>query len=91
MMRERDADRLRDAVEPLLPDRMEVTSVPWSEHPKSEWIITVWDADGEPVFDVFNVGRGFICRKVGRGAEVGTKAYDPAGIVRNIHAAMAAS
>lgn len=94
MMHERDADRLRDVLEPMVPNGMEVTSVPWhepSERPKTEWIVTVWDADGEPLFDVFNVGRGFVCRKVGRGAEVGTKAYDPAGIVRNVQTALAAT
>lgn len=87
MMHERDADRLRDALEPLLPAGLEVTSVPWShDGPKAEWIVTVWE-DDDVLFDVFNVGRGFVCRKVGRGPEVGTKAYDPAGIIRNVEAA----
>jgi hypothetical protein len=92
MMHQKDADRLAGALEPLLPPGMEVTSVPWhNEGPRDEWIVTVWDEDGVVLFDVFNVGRGFVCRKVGRGPEVGTKAYDPAGIIRNVHTAMAAT
>lgn len=83
MMRQHDADYLAGVLEPLLPHH-EVTAVPWhNDGPKDEWIVTVWYHD-EVLFDVFNVGRGFVCRKAGRGPEVGSKAYTPDGIVANV-------
>lgn len=71
MMHTRTATALAERVEPLLPEDHEATAAPWSDHPKSEWIVTVW-RDGVVLFDVFEVGQGqYVARKVGRGAEVG--------------------
>lgn len=72
-MNKADADVLRNALEPLLPD-YEVTSVPWSnESPKAEWIVTVWE-DDEVLLDLFGFGRypnmEYVARRVGRGREV---------------------
>lgn len=68
-MNEHSAAHVRDELEPLLPE-FEVTSVPWNSE-RGEWIVTVWDADGLPLIDVFEVpaavlGREYVLRRVGR-------------------------
>lgn len=58
------ADLVRDLLEPMLSDDMEVTSVPWSDE-AGEWIVTVWDRDGVAVVDIFERNQAFTLRRIG--------------------------
>lgn len=84
MLTQRQADSLRDHVQPAVPG-LEVSSVPWSDRPKSPWIITVWDTDGVPLFDVFEADGRYVLRKIGRGAVIAETGFD------DLHAAVRAA